>query len=93
MVTSEVLEAVAQMDREDLNQLAEMIQIRRRHISEQKKVNFKVGDTVRFDVGPRRGGVLTGTLKKKNPKKAKVLVESDWRTVEWTVPYSSLSLV
>lgn len=91
---SDVLEYIAEQDAAGLNRIAEMIQIRRRHIAEKQKVNFRVGDSVSF-VGRKTGlwkGTQRGIISKKNRKNAKVQVPHPTYgyDVTWNVPYTQL---
>ena len=99
-VSSTILEAIAEMDSDQLNQVAEMIQIRRRHIAEKNRVNFKVGDHVRVTRplrkrGPWSRGVFEGNLVKKNPKRAKVEISNPngYGVTTWTLPYNMIERI
>jgi hypothetical protein len=95
MTVSEVEQFLFDADTETLNRVSEVIAIRRGHLRDRMKRDFQVGDTVSFP-GRKRGewrGTLTGTLVKKNPKKAKVEVPHPkfGYNVSWTVPYTMLT--
>lgn len=93
MKMSDILEQIATMDTDQLNEVAEMLTIRRDHIRDNLKVGFKVHDIVTFTVprGKNRGKWI-GEIIKKNPKKLKVAAHVEggydlFRTT-WNVPYS-----
>lgn len=97
-VSSTILESIAEMDRDELNQVVEMIKIRRRHLAEKEKVNFSVGDKVSVSGLRKRGmwkGTFTGEITKKNRKNAKVKIYHPNHTIPtiWNLPYSMLERV
>jgi hypothetical protein len=100
VVKSDILEAIAEMNSADLTQVVEMVQIRRRHLAEKVKVNFRVGDTVRVTRplrkrGPWSRGVHSGELIKKNPKKAQVKIPNPngYGNTIWHLPYTMIENV
>jgi len=75
--------------REDLDLAFKMIKTQSDCVSRQATMSFVLGQKVKFDVGPRRGGVITGTVQKVNPKKIKVKTP----TGVWNVDASLLEIV
>lgn len=62
---------MAKADREDLNLIADMHKNQSRKINSKVAGKFNVGDKVQFDAG-QRGGIITGTVMKVNPKNIKL---------------------
>lgn len=97
-VSSKILESIATMSRDELNQVIEMVKIRRRHLAEKEKVNFRVDQKVSVS-GLRKRGQWTGThegvITKKNRKNAKVRIPnpSGFGYTVWSLPYSMLQEV
>ena len=57
---------------DELRAIMEAIQLKRQYISRQTIRQIRVGDTVEFDRGPRRGGMIRGVVTKINVKNVKV---------------------
>lgn len=72
---SDLLEAVSEMNTDELKELTEVIQVRRDHLIRQKARSFSVGDRVRArDLRKTNewAGVHEGTITKVNQKTANV---------------------
>jgi hypothetical protein len=57
---------------DELSQIYEAFKLQRNFISRTAIRSLMVGDTVKFDRGPRRGGWVTGEVIKINTKNVKV---------------------
>ena len=73
-------------DNEEVNEIAELIRIRKEMLSKQKMNEMKVGDKVFF---MSKGSKVNGTIRKKNIKR--IVVDTDQGG--WNVPASMLTLV
>jgi Mor family transcriptional regulator len=73
-------------DNEEINEIAELIKIRKEMLSKQKMNEMKVGDKVFF---MSKGSKINGTIRKKNIKRIVV----DTNKGGWNVPASMLTLV
>ena len=73
-------------DNEEINEIAELIRIRKEMLSKQKMNELKVGDKVFFI---SKGSKVMGTIRKKNIKR--LVVDTDQGG--WNVPASMLTLV
>lgn len=72
---SDLLEAVSEMDMDDLNELIDIVKVRRDHLIRNKANKFLVGDRVRAHNLRKRNewaGVHEGTITKINRKTADV---------------------
>jgi transcription antitermination factor NusG len=76
-----VVALIRNMNNDDLNTVVEAIKDQRSFLASQKSATLRAGDKVRFDRGPRRGGMATGTVLKVNKKTLKVDVQG----VKWRV--------
>lgn len=95
MTVSDVEQFLFTADATTLARVSEVITIRRGHLRDRLKVDFRIGDRVWF-TGRKQGvwkGTIHGTISKKNPKKCKVTTKhpTTGRNVEWTVPYTMLN--
>tara|TARA_R100001244_G_scaffold74644_1_gene59567 strand:+ start:654 stop:926 length:273 start_codon:yes stop_codon:yes gene_type:complete len=73
-------------DNEEINEIAELITIRKEMLSKQKMNEMKVGDKVFF---MSKGRKVKGTIRKKNIKR--LVIDTDQGG--WNVPASMLTLV
>ena len=73
-------------DREEIDEIAELITIRKEMLSKQKMNEMKIGDKVFFI---SKGKKVQGTIRKKNIKR--LVVDTDQGG--WNVPASMLTLV
>jgi len=73
-------------DNKEINEIAELIKIRKEMLSKQKMNEMKVGDKVFF---MSKGSKVNGTIRKKNIKR--IVVDTD--KGGWNVPASMLTLV
>ena len=80
------IEAIQQMDSEDLNSIVTAIKLRRNQLHFRDAQSFKVGDRVSF--AGRHGSILKGAVEKVKIKY--VLVRTDSGT-RWNVPGSHLT--
>ena len=74
---------------DELSQIYEAFKLQRNFISRTAIRSLMVGDTVKFDRGPRRGGWVTGEVIKINTKNVKVTTSAG----VWNVGASLLTLV
>ena len=94
MVKSDILEYVATADTDTLNDLIDLIKIRKEHLAMRVRSGLCVGQTVTFVA---RRDNWRGTIQKINRKKVKVLARNVSRgdnspTVTWNVPISMLEV-
>ena len=80
------IEAIQQMDSEDLNSIVTAIKLRRNQLHFRDAQSFKVGDRVSFN--GRHGAVLKGTIEKVKIKYILVRTDAGQR---WNVPGSHLT--
>lgn len=69
---STIKASVFQMNRDQLNELARAMKIQRQEMANDALDGLRVGDTVQFDAGPRKGGVRTGEVTKIKRKNVEV---------------------
>ena len=86
MSVKKTIEAIQQMDSEDLNSIITAIKLRRNQLHFRDAQSFKVGDRVSFN--GRHGAVLKGTIEKVKIKYILVRTDSGQR---WNVPGSHLT--
>ena len=79
-------ELINQMDREQLNQVVEAIQLKRNHLAKQAINNFVVGDVASFT--GKSGKTIKGFIKKINRKYIVIDCGVDGN---WRVPASHLT--
>ena len=65
-VVTKAVEAIYQMDNDELNQVIEAIKLKRQYLARQAVRSFTKGDIVRFKT--RTGGYVTGSVQKVNRK-------------------------
>ncbi len=73
---------------DDLNEIAEMYQLRRTWLNNQARRSFVVGESVSFK---NNGRTITGVIKKINPKTVVVTVNRGGHSESWKVSASYLS--
>ena len=73
-------------DNEEINEIAELIRMRKEMLSKEKMREMNVGDKVFFI---SKGSKVKGTIRKKNIKR--IVVDTDQGG--WNVPASMLTLV
>ena len=86
MSVKKTIEAIQQMDSEDLNSIITAIKWRRNQLHFRDAQSFKVGDRVSFN--GRHGAVLKGTIEKVKIKYILVRTDAGQR---WNVPGSHLT--
>tara|TARA_Y100001973_G_C5193484_1_gene332553 strand:+ start:2151 stop:2456 length:306 start_codon:yes stop_codon:yes gene_type:complete len=86
MSVKKTIEAIQQMDSEDLNSIITAIKLRRNQLHFRDAQSFKVGDRVSFN--GRHGAVLKGTIEKVKIKYILVRTDAGQR---WNVPGSHLT--
>ena len=89
MNTQSVLNAIRQMDNDDLNEVLRAVKDQRNWLARSTARSLTVGDRVRFDAG-RRGFIL-GEVTKVNPKN--ILVRQDGAFTTWRVQASLLEKI
>ena len=80
-----IKEQILKMDMEQINDLVDTIQFRRKQIHAEKGSNFKLGQVVQFGRWRKR----TGTIEKLNITKAVVNVDGQ----KWRVPFGMMEAV
>ena len=86
MSVKKTIEAIQQMDSEELNSIITAIKLRRNQLHFRDAQSFKVGDRVSFN--GRHGAVLKGTIEKVKIKYILVRTDAGQR---WNVPGSHLT--
>ena len=86
MSVKKTIEAIQQMDSEDLNSIITAIKLRRNQLHFRDAQSFKIGDRVSFN--GRHGAVLKGTIEKVKIKYILVRTDAGQR---WNVPGSHLT--
>ena len=87
-IVTKAVEAIYQMDNDELNQVIEAIKLKRTQLSRQAVRNFIVGDMVQF-TSSKTGGRVNGTVRKVNRKY--VVVEAHIGGQQWRVPATMLA--
>ena len=87
LVTTAV-EAIYQMDNDEINQVVEATKLKRTHLSRQAVRNFVKGDMVQF-TSSRTGGKVNATVEKVNRKY--VVVQAHVGGQKWRVPATHLT--
>ena len=82
------IEAIQQMDSEDLNSIVTAIKLRRNQLHFRDAQSFKIGDRVSFT--GRHNAILKGTIEKVKIKYILVRTDSGQR---WNVPGSHLTSI
>ena len=81
--------AIHQMNNEDLNRVVEAVELQRTFLHRSAARSLRVGDLVRFAL--RRGGSVTGTVRKVNRKT--VIVDAAVGGTLYRVPAAMCSAV
>ena len=89
-LVTKAVEAVYQMDNDQLQQVVEAIQLKRTHLAKQAIRNFIVGDMVQFK-SRRTGGKVNATVEKVNKKY--VIVSTHIGGEKWRVPATMLTKI
>jgi hypothetical protein len=89
-IVTKAVEAIYQMDRDQLNQVVEAVKLKRTQLSRQAIRNFVVGDMVQF-TSSKTGGAVNATVNKVNRKY--VVVTAHIGGQQWRVPASMLTHV
>ena len=87
MSVKKTIEAIQQMDSEDLNSIITAIKLRRNQLHFRDAQSFKVGDRVSFT--GRHNAILKGTIEKVKIKYILVKTDAGQR---WNVPGSHLTM-
>ena len=85
---TKAVEVIYKMNNEELNQVAEAIQLKRQYLAKQAIRNFVVGDLVQF-TSRRTGGSVNATVEKVNKKY--VIVSTHIGGEKWRVPATMLT--
>lgn len=86
-MTKNIKQEILKMDMDQINDLVDTIQFRRKQIHAEKGSKFQVGITVQF--GRPNGRKRTGTVEKMNVTKAVVNVDGQ----KWRVPFGMMEAV
>ena len=89
-LVTKAVEAVYQMDNDQLQQVVEAIQLKRQFLAKQAIRNFVKGDMVQF-TSKRTGGKVNATVEKVNKKY--VIVETHIGGEKWRVPATMLTKI
>jgi len=89
-IVTKSVELIYQMDSNQLQQVAEAIQLKRQYLAKQAIKNFIVGDMVQF-TSRRTGGKVNATVKKVNKKY--VIVSTHIGGEQWRVPATMLTKI
>ena len=81
-----VLDQIQRMDNDELNRVIAAVKSQRTYIARNVTRKLLVGDVVSFD---SRGGTVTGTVRKVNPKT--VLVKDSKSATTWKVTATLLT--
>jgi hypothetical protein len=84
-VIEEVKATILSSNREEINEIVELIKIRKEILSKEEMFAMKVGNKVSF---LHKGAKILGTIRKKNIKRLVV----DTEIGSWNVPSSLLTL-
>ena len=87
-IVTKSVELIYQMDSNQLQQVAEAIQLKRQYLAKQAIKNFIVGDMVQF-TSRRTGGKVNATVEKVNKKY--VIVSTHIGGEKWRVPATMLT--
>lgn len=63
-----IVAAIRNVDQEGLSQIIEAVKDQQSYLAKTNAREFRAGDVVGFDRGPRRGGWIEGTVLKVNRK-------------------------
>lgn len=89
MKTQDVLNAIRNMNNDDLIEVIRAVKDRRNWLARSTARSLTVGDRVRFDAGRR--GFVVGAVTKVNPKN--ILVKQDGGFTTWKVQASLLEKI
>jgi len=89
-IVTKSVELIYQMDSNQLQQVAEAIQLKRQYLAKQAIKNFMVGDMVQF-TSRKTGGKVNATVKKVNKKY--VIVSAHIGGTQWRVPATMLTKI
>ena len=89
-IVTKSVELIYQMDSNQLQQVAEAIQLKRQFLAKQAIKNFIIGDMVQF-TSRRTGGKVNATVKKVNKKY--VIVSTHIGGEQWRVPATMLTKI
>lgn len=89
-IVTKAVEAIYQMDQDQLQQVIEAVQLKRTHLAKQAIRNFIVGDMVQF-TSKRTGGKINATVEKVNKKY--VIVSTHIGGEKWRVPATMLTKI
>lgn len=84
------VEAIYQMNNDELNQVVEAIKLKRTNLAREATRKFMVGDMVQF-TSNRTGGKVNATVNKVNRKY--VVVTAHIGGQQWRVPATMLTLL
>ena len=87
-LVTKAVEAVYQMDNDQLNQVIEAIKLKRQYLAKQAVRNFTVGDMVQF-TSSKTGGKVNATVEKVNRKY--IVVSTHIGGEKWRVPATMLT--
>jgi predicted transcriptional regulator len=87
-IVTKSVELIYQMDSNQLQQVAEAIQLKRQYLAKQAIKNFIKGDMVQF-TSKRTGGKVNATVEKVNKKY--VIVSAHIGGTQWRVPATMLT--
>ena len=87
-IVTKAVEAIYQMDQDQLKQVVDAIQLKRQYLAKQAIRNFVVGDMVQF-TSKRTGGKINATVEKVNKKY--VIVSTHIGGEKWRVPATMLT--
>ena len=86
-IVTKAVEAIYQMDNDELNQVIEAIKLKRQYLAKQAVRSFLVGDIVQFT--DKRGRKTTGQVRKVNRKY--IIVNESATGTQWRVPATMLT--
>jgi predicted transcriptional regulator len=89
-IVTKSVELIYQMDSNQLQQVAEAIQLKRQYLAKQAIKNFIIGDMVQF-TSRKTGGKVNATVKKVNKKY--VIVSAHIGGTQWRVPATMLTKI
>ncbi len=89
-IVTKSVELIYQMDSNQLQQVAEAIQLKRQYLAKQAIKNFIVGDMVQF-TSRKTGGKVNATVKKVNKKY--VIVSAHIGGTQWRVLATMLTKI
>lgn len=89
-IVTKSVELIYQMDSNQLQQVAEAIQLKRQFLAKQAIKNFIKGDMVQF-TSRRTGGKINATVEKVNKKY--VIVSTHIGGEKWRVPATMLTKI